>query len=267
MRRHATPALFIAVWRAHSCGPRRPGGGGGHRAHARMGPGLGPWRIGLAPLVRQIAQHPPAGARPGAMEGWPSRWRAVTISGTWDPAWQGEQQLRHRDSASLHADGWHRSAIITAGTIASARSVRSAAIKTPPSPTDASTWEPVRDIASRSCLALIPCGVWARPSAPGTWTRHGFCRRRCMNSCRPAIWRIVCGRPRTFRRSSAPARASRASRQIARACQDRLDVMAVAGLNRPDFCTISNFRGRHGQAGDGRPPAPRRQPSTARIFR
>ena len=35
------------------------------------------------------------------------------------------------------------------------------------------------------------------------------------------------------------------SRQLARACEERLDVMAVAGLNRPDFRTISDFRKRH----------------------
>ena len=35
------------------------------------------------------------------------------------------------------------------------------------------------------------------------------------------------------------------SRQLARACEERLDVMAVTGLNRPDFRTISDFRKRH----------------------
>ena len=35
------------------------------------------------------------------------------------------------------------------------------------------------------------------------------------------------------------------SRQLARACEERLDVMAVTGLNRPDFRTISDFRRRH----------------------
>lgn len=35
------------------------------------------------------------------------------------------------------------------------------------------------------------------------------------------------------------------SRQLARACEERVDVMAVTGLNRPDFCTISDFRRRH----------------------
>jgi len=35
------------------------------------------------------------------------------------------------------------------------------------------------------------------------------------------------------------------SRQLARACGERVDVMAVTGLNRPDFRTISDFRKRH----------------------
>jgi len=35
------------------------------------------------------------------------------------------------------------------------------------------------------------------------------------------------------------------SRQIARACEERLDFMAVTALQRPDFRTISDFRGRH----------------------
>lgn len=36
-----------------------------------------------------------------------------------------------------------------------------------------------------------------------------------------------------------------ASRRIARACEERLDVMAVTGLARPDFRTINDFRKRH----------------------
>src|ERR1700735_4043102 len=35
------------------------------------------------------------------------------------------------------------------------------------------------------------------------------------------------------------------SRQLARACEERMDFMAVAGLNRPDFRTVSDFRKRH----------------------
>ena len=35
------------------------------------------------------------------------------------------------------------------------------------------------------------------------------------------------------------------SRQLARACEERVDVMAVTGLNRPDFRTIAAFRKRH----------------------
>jgi transposase len=33
--------------------------------------------------------------------------------------------------------------------------------------------------------------------------------------------------------------------QLARACEEQVDVMAVTGLNRPDFRTISDFRKRH----------------------
>src|SRR5215213_4363010 len=35
------------------------------------------------------------------------------------------------------------------------------------------------------------------------------------------------------------------SRQLARACEERVDVMAVTGLSRPDFRTIADFRKRH----------------------
>lgn len=35
------------------------------------------------------------------------------------------------------------------------------------------------------------------------------------------------------------------SRQLARACEERVDFMALTGLNRPDFRTISDFRRRH----------------------
>jgi transposase len=35
------------------------------------------------------------------------------------------------------------------------------------------------------------------------------------------------------------------SRQLARSCEERVDVMAVTGLNRPDFHTIADFRKRH----------------------
>lgn len=35
------------------------------------------------------------------------------------------------------------------------------------------------------------------------------------------------------------------SRKLAQACEERVDVMAVTGLNRPDFRTISDFRKRH----------------------
>jgi transposase len=38
------------------------------------------------------------------------------------------------------------------------------------------------------------------------------------------------------------------SRQIAKACEERLDVMAVTGMQRPDFRTISEFRRRHLEA-------------------
>src|SRR6195952_5581510 len=35
------------------------------------------------------------------------------------------------------------------------------------------------------------------------------------------------------------------SRQLARACEERVHFMAVTGLNRPDFRTIADFRKRH----------------------
>lgn len=35
------------------------------------------------------------------------------------------------------------------------------------------------------------------------------------------------------------------SRRIAQACEERVDFMAVTGLNKPDFRTISAFRRRH----------------------
>jgi hypothetical protein len=38
------------------------------------------------------------------------------------------------------------------------------------------------------------------------------------------------------------------SRRIARACEERVDVMAVTGLARPDFRTINQFRKRHLEA-------------------
>ena len=39
-----------------------------------------------------------------------------------------------------------------------------------------------------------------------------------------------------------------ASRRIAVACEERVDVMAVSGMQQPDFRTISDFRKRHLQA-------------------
>jgi transposase len=41
------------------------------------------------------------------------------------------------------------------------------------------------------------------------------------------------------------------SRRIAHACEDRVDFMAVTGLNRPDFRTVSDFRKRHLEAAQG----------------
>lgn len=38
------------------------------------------------------------------------------------------------------------------------------------------------------------------------------------------------------------------SRRIARACQERVDFMAVTAMNQPDFRTVSDFRKRHLQA-------------------
>src|SRR3954447_6340576 len=36
-----------------------------------------------------------------------------------------------------------------------------------------------------------------------------------------------------------------ASRRLAQACEERMDFMAVTGLNKPDFRTIAEFRRRH----------------------
>ena len=93
-----------------------------------------------------------------------------------------------------------------------------------------------------------------------------------MSSCRPGTWRTSCAtrcaRRSTSRRSCEtyteergyppyhPAmmvalllygysRGLYSSRQLARACEERVDVMAVTGLNRPDFRTIADFRKRH----------------------
>ena len=41
------------------------------------------------------------------------------------------------------------------------------------------------------------------------------------------------------------------SRRIAQTCEDRVDFMAVTGLNRPDFRTASDFRKRHLRALQG----------------
>jgi transposase len=41
------------------------------------------------------------------------------------------------------------------------------------------------------------------------------------------------------------------SRRIAKACEERMDFMAVTGMNRPDFRTVSEFRKRHLQALQG----------------
>jgi len=38
------------------------------------------------------------------------------------------------------------------------------------------------------------------------------------------------------------------SRRIAKACEERVDFMAVTGTNRPDFRTVSDFRKRHLEA-------------------
>ena len=34
-------------------------------------------------------------------------------------------------------------------------------------------------------------------------------------------------------------------RRIARACAERVDFMAIVGMDAPDFRTVSNFRKRH----------------------
>ena len=35
------------------------------------------------------------------------------------------------------------------------------------------------------------------------------------------------------------------SRQLACACEERVDFMALTGLNRPDLCTVAEFRKHH----------------------
>ena len=100
----------------------------------------------------------------------------------------------------------------------------------------------------------------------------GFCRPQCMSSCRQDTWRT------SFRGTVREAldlsaildtyaeergfppyhlgmmvalllygysRGLYSSRQLARACEERVDMMAVTGLNRPDFRTIAEFRKRH----------------------
>jgi len=47
------------------------------------------------------------------------------------------------------------------------------------------------------------------------------------------------------------ARGVYASRRLAQACEERVDFMAVTGLNKPDFRTISDFRRRHLKALSG----------------
>ena len=46
-------------------------------------------------------------------------------------------------------------------------------------------------------------------------------------------------------------RSEYSSRKIARACEERMDFIALAALNRPDFRTIANFRKRHHKALEG----------------
>jgi transposase len=59
------------------------------------------------------------------------------------------------------------------------------------------------------------------------------------------------------------------SRRIARACEERLDVMAVTALQRPDFRTINGFRKRHlaawGPVRAGSGAVPQRGPGEARA--
>src|SRR3954470_23575688 len=102
--------------------------------------------------------------------------------------------------------------------------------------------------------------------------RAGCCRPRCTSSCHPGTWRSSCA-TRCGRRSTLAAILDTyteergyppyhpgmmvalllygyspglySSRQLAHACEERVNVMAVTGLNRPDFRTISDFRKRH----------------------
>ena len=47
------------------------------------------------------------------------------------------------------------------------------------------------------------------------------------------------------------AQGIRSSRRLARACQERVDFMAVTGMQRPDHDTINEFRRRHAEALEG----------------
>lgn len=47
------------------------------------------------------------------------------------------------------------------------------------------------------------------------------------------------------------AQGIRSSRRLARSCEERVDFMAVTGMQRPDHDTINEFRRRHGEALEG----------------
>ena len=47
------------------------------------------------------------------------------------------------------------------------------------------------------------------------------------------------------------AQGIRSSRRLARACEERVDFMAVTGMQRPDHDTVNEFRRRHGEALEG----------------
>ena len=102
------------------------------------------------------------------------------------------------------------------------------------------------------------------------WTRRGCFRRRCTTSCRPGTSaHFVRDTVRSDLDLSAILRATTeergyppyhpammvalllygysqgvySSRQLARACEERVDFMAVTGMNRPDFRTIASSAG------------------------
>ena len=111
-----------------------------------------------------------------------------------------------------------------------------------------------------------PCS-WQSCFTCGIPSKAGHCRPRCTSSCRSGTWRtscaMRCGRRSSARPFSPPTQRSAdtpyyypymmvalllygyscglySSRQLARACEERVDVMAVTGPNQSDFRTIAD---------------------------